>query len=116
MTPAPDATSPASQVGGDHGSFSQEAKIPTATDGSTVANHRRKPNMTKLTSTTAMRLVERIEALNEEIEQVYAEARTYDGQNNDHVIRDAVALRKTQRDVTSEAESLIGSFDWEDDA
>lgn len=28
--PAPDATSPASQVGEDHGSFSQEAKIPTA--------------------------------------------------------------------------------------
>ena len=29
MTRAPDATSPASQVGEDHGSFSQEAKIPT---------------------------------------------------------------------------------------
>lgn len=68
--------------------------------------------MTKMTSAIALQLVEKIEGLYEQIDAVYAEARTYDDINNDNVIRDAVALRKTLRDVTSEAEGLISSFDW----
>ena len=71
--------------------------------------------MPKLTSEIALSLVERIEALHEQIAAVYAEARTFDGENNDRVIRDAVDSRKAQREAGDEADALIRSFDWSED-
>jgi hypothetical protein len=65
----------------------------------------------KLTASDAMKLVERIEALQEQIDAVYAEARTYEGINNDSVIHDAVVARRKQREAAELAENLLGSFD-----
>lgn len=70
--------------------------------------------MPKMTSEIARSFVERIEALNDQIEAVYAEARSYEGVNNDRPIKDAVDLRKSYRDARDEAEGLIGSYDWEE--
>ena len=69
--------------------------------------------MARLTSKIALDLVLRIEALQGQIEDVYAEARGYDGENNDNVIRDAVDARSAQRENAGDAQSLIASFDWD---
>lgn len=69
----------------------------------------------KLTSETALDMVTRIEGLTEQIDAIYAEARSFDGENNDSVIRDAVKARAHQRDSAWEAEAYIASFDIEDD-
>jgi hypothetical protein len=60
-------------------------------------------------------MIHRIEALKEQIASVYAEARTYDGVNNDRVLEDAILAREAQREAAEEALGLIGSFDVEDD-
>lgn len=66
----------------------------------------------KLNSAIALGMIEAVEALNAQIEAVYANVRQYDGLNNDRVIQDAVCARKAQREAAEEAESLIGSFDF----
>ena len=69
----------------------------------------------RLTSKIALDMVLRIEALQRQIEDIYAEARSYEGENNDSVIADAVQARSDQRELASDAEALIGSFDWDDE-
>lgn len=67
--------------------------------------------MAKLTTQIARGLVNKIEDYQARIAAIYAEARTYDGINNDNVIRDILAARKTEQDAREEASSLLGSFD-----
>lgn len=69
--------------------------------------------MKRLTSKTALGMVLRIEALHGQIDDVCAEVREYDGENNDSVILEAVKARAEQRDRADEASGLIGSFDWD---
>lgn len=69
----------------------------------------------RLTSTIALDMVKRIEALHEQIDAIYAEARKYPDINNDNVIRDAVEARRAERNARAEAEGLIGSFDWNEE-
>jgi len=69
----------------------------------------------KLTSTIALDMVRRIEIKQAEIDAIYAEARSYEGQHNDNVIRDAIEARTRLREAASDAEGLIGSFDWDED-
>jgi hypothetical protein len=71
--------------------------------------------MKQLTAKKALEYVLRIEALTEQIEDVYAEVRSYDGENNDSVIRDAVEARAEMRARSEDAAALIGSFDWDED-
>lgn len=68
-----------------------------------------------LTGKRALEFVLRIEALHEQIEDVYAEVRSYEGQNNDSVIRDAVEARAAQRSSAEDAQALIWSFDFDED-
>ncbi len=72
--------------------------------------------MAKLTSKIALNMIERIEALKEQTETIYAEAREYDGLNNDRVIQDAVDARAAQREAAEEADAYISSFDADEDA
>jgi uncharacterized protein (UPF0335 family) len=72
--------------------------------------------MTTMTSQIALTLIERVEALQRQIADVYAEARTYDGINNDRVLQDALAARSAKRDAEEEADALIRSFDFEEPA
>lgn len=68
----------------------------------------------KLTTAVATELVGRIESLHRQIDEVYAEARTYEGTNNDNVIRDAVKARKESREAYESAKGLLDSFDVTD--
>jgi len=68
----------------------------------------------KLTTTIAIDMVKRIEALQDQIDDIYAEARSYDGTNNDSVIHDAVSARREKRDAQESEDALLGSFDAED--
>jgi len=68
----------------------------------------------KLTTAIAIDMVQRIEALQEKIDEIYAEARSYDGLNNDSVIHDAVAARRKKRDAQESEDALLGSFDVEE--
>ena len=67
----------------------------------------------KLTTAIATGMVARIESLHRQIDEVYADARHYEGTNNDNVIRDAVAARKDQRAAQESAKGLLDSFDVE---
>lgn len=82
---------------------------------SPTMDEEKETEMERLTSKKALELVLRIEALNRQIAEVYAEARKYEGQNNDSVIRDAVEARADQRERGDDAAGLIGSFDWDED-
>lgn len=68
----------------------------------------------KLTTAIATSMVDRIEALQKQIDEVYAEASTYDGTGNSNVIRDAVKARAEQREAEWNAGALLASFDAED--
>lgn len=69
----------------------------------------------KLTTAIATDMVNRIEALQEQIDAVYAEANLkYDGMGNSNVIRDAVKLREELRDAEFRAGGLLASFDAAD--
>lgn len=70
--------------------------------------------MTKLTSKIALELVTRIEALNDQIHEVYREANDYDGINNINVIRDIVKAREEVADQKCIADGLLESLDLED--
>ena len=67
----------------------------------------------KLITAIATEMVGRIESLHRQVDEVYAEARSYDGTNNDSVIRDAVQARKDQRAAQESAKSLLDSLDAE---
>ena len=69
----------------------------------------------KLTTATATDMVGRIESLHRQIDEVYAEARGYDGTNNDSVIRDAVKARRDQREAQESAKGLLDGFDVVDE-
>lgn len=69
----------------------------------------------KLTSAIALDMVLRIESKQGEVADIYAEARSYEGQNNDNVIHDAIEARARLREAASDADGLIGSFDWDDE-
>ena len=72
--------------------------------------------MPKLTTAIATEMVERIEVLQDQINEVYQEATEYDGgAGNSNVIRDAVNARAAMRDSEFEADGLLASFDCEDD-
>lgn len=74
-----------------------------------------KPQMKKLTTAIATDMVDRIEALQNQIGAIYAEANQYDGMGNSNVIRDAVKARNAQRESEFEASALLSSFDASDD-
>jgi hypothetical protein len=68
----------------------------------------------RLTTAIATELVDRIEALQRQIDEVYAEANSYDGTGNSSVIRDAVKARAELREAEYNASALLASFDAED--
>lgn len=70
----------------------------------------------KLTTAIATEMVDRIEALQEQIDAIYREANSYDGQGNSNVIRDAVKARAELADAQFRAGDLLASFDFEDKA
>lgn len=69
----------------------------------------------KLTTAIAANMVDRIEALQNQISEVYAEANQYDGMGNSNVIRDAVKARNEQREAEYNVSALLASFDVVDD-
>jgi len=69
----------------------------------------------KLTTAIATDMVDRIEALQNQITAIYAEANTYDGMGNSNVIRDAVNARAELRDAEFRSADLLASFDVADD-
>lgn len=69
---------------------------------------------TKLTSEIALSLVESIEAYQDKIAAVYAEANTYNGNGNSNLIRDAVKARAAAREAEWEAQALLASVDAEE--
>lgn len=70
----------------------------------------------KLTSEIARCMIAKIEGLQEQIREVFTDAReNYEGRNNDSVLHDALRARNTARDAADEAEGYIGSFDIEDE-
>lgn len=70
----------------------------------------------KLTTALATDMVNRIEALNDQIFAIYREANEYDGMGNSNVIRDAVKARAARREAEFEASGLLASFDVVDEA
>lgn len=72
--------------------------------------------MAKLTSSIALNLVERIEALNVQISEVYREAGEYDGINNINLIREIVDARAAAADSKVVAEGLVESIDLPEEA
>lgn len=69
----------------------------------------------KLTTAIATDMVDRIEALQEKITAIYAEANTFDGMGNSNLIRDAVNARAESRDAAFRCADLLASFDVADD-
>lgn len=71
----------------------------------------------KLTTAIATDMVNRIEALQNQIDAIYASANLeYDGMGNSNVIRDAVKARAEVREAEYSAAALLESFDAVDDA
>jgi hypothetical protein len=69
----------------------------------------------KLTTAIATEMVDRIEALQNQISEIYAEANTqYEGMGNSNVIRDAVKARAEMREAEYSASALLESFDVQD--
>jgi len=68
----------------------------------------------RLTTAIATEMVGRIESLQRQINEVYAEARSYEGTNNDNVIHDAVKARKDVREAQESAKGLLDIFDMTD--
>lgn len=70
----------------------------------------------KMTTAIATEMVLQIEALQEQIDAIYAKATTgFAGSNHAAEIREAVKSRKAVRDEQGFAEGLLASFDAEDD-
>ena len=69
----------------------------------------------KLTTAIATDMVNRIEALQRQIDDIYAEANRFDGTGNSNVIRDAVQARAELRDAEFRSSDLLASFDVEED-
>ena len=67
----------------------------------------------KLTTAMATAMVNRIEALQNQIDEIYAEANTY-GMGNSNAIRDAVKARAELREAEYNASALLASFDVEE--
>lgn len=71
----------------------------------------------KLTTAIATDMANRIEALQDQIDAIYADAtQNYEGMGNGNVIRDAVRARADLRDAETRASGLLESFDIEDEA
>lgn len=85
------------------------------TGPATFESQPRRLNMPKLTSKIAMELVTRIEALNDQIAEVYREANDYDGMNNVNVIRDIVKAREEANDQKCIAGGLLEALDLDED-
>lgn len=71
--------------------------------------------MPKLTSKIALELVTRIEALNDQIADVYREAGGYDGINNINVIGDIVKAREEANDQKCIAGGLLEALDEDEE-
>lgn len=70
----------------------------------------------KLTTAIATDMVRRIEALQDQIDAIYADAQlNYDGTNNGSLIREAIATRSEQRDAEFRASGLLESLDVVDE-
>ena len=67
----------------------------------------------KMTTAIATDMVNRIEALQDQINTVYREAYAY-GKGDENVIRDAVKARKELREAEYNASALLESFDAPD--
>jgi hypothetical protein len=76
------------------------------------------PNMTarkKLTTAIATDMVERIEALQDQIDAIYTDAQlNYDGTNNGNLIREVIKARAEHRNAEFIAAGLLESLDVED--
>ena len=69
-----------------------------------------------LTTAIATQMVQRIEALQAKIDDIYAEAeQMYEGNRHSNVIRDAVKARKEVREAQFIAEGYLLSFDATDE-
>lgn len=71
--------------------------------------------MPKLTSAIALELVKRIEALNDQISDVYREAGEYDGINNINAIREIVKAREDAADSKVFADGALEALDLTDE-
>lgn len=71
--------------------------------------------MPKLTSKIALELVTRIEALNDQITEVYRQAGEYDGINNINAIRDIVKAREEAKDQQMIADGSLEALDIDDE-
>lgn len=68
----------------------------------------------RLTTAKATEMVERIEALQREITEIYISAnRDFVGRGNSNVLRDAVKERAAEREAAFMAGVYLGSFDAE---
>jgi len=81
----------------------------------TIENQTKETHVPKLTSAIALELVTRIEALNDQITDVYREAGEYDGINNINVIRDIVKAREEASDQKMMADGMLESFDEDEE-
>ena len=71
----------------------------------------------RMTTAQATAMVEQIEALMEQITQIYISAnRDYLGHGNSNVLRDAIKERAAEREAASTASGYLGSFDAEIEA
>lgn len=71
--------------------------------------------MTNLTTEIATKMVDRIEALNDQISAIYREANEYDGNGNANVIRDIWKARQARREAEFTERGMLESFDLPDD-
>jgi hypothetical protein len=69
--------------------------------------------MGRLATAIATNMVDRIEALQDQIDAIYREANDCDGGGNTNVIRDAWNARQTRRQEEDNERALLGSFDAE---
>ena len=70
--------------------------------------------MKKLTTAIATQMVDRIEALQDQIDLVYREANCeYAGNGNSNVIRDAWKARQAKREEAFNESALLAGFDVE---
>lgn len=72
-------------------------------------------DMAKLTTAIATDMVNRIEALQEQINAIFREASDYDGVNNVNEIQSAVKCRKELRDAEYMASAILEGFDAQDE-
>ena len=73
-------------------------------------------NMTKkLTTAIATQMVDRIEALQDQINAIYREADDYNGNRNSALIRDAWKARQVMREEQFNESALLASCDCVDE-